>query len=164
MPLLDGYEATKQIKSKIQATLSRKNHKVEPVIIALTASAFEEDQAAIQAVGCDDFVSKPYQIAEIFEKMTTHLGVSYIYETELDQQLVTEPKEQTPETLRPLLAAMPADWLSNFRQNVELLDLKSTQELISQLDPHHQTLAEALSKLLDNYHFDILDGLLEKET
>ncbi len=164
MPLLDGYEATKQIKSKIRSMSSNEvkgpESIIEPIIIALTATAFKQEQATIRAIACDDFVSKPYQITEIFEKMATHLGVSYIYETELDQQ---KSEEQNSETLRPLLAAMPAKWLSNFLQAVEEIDLELAQELITQLDPNHQTLADALSKLVDDYHFDILHDLLEKK-
>ena len=49
------------------------------VIIALTASAFEESRSVILAVGCDDFVRKPFREKAIFEKMAQHLGVQYVY-------------------------------------------------------------------------------------
>ena len=56
-------------KSKIQP----------PVIIALTASAFEEDRNKILAAGCDDIVNKPFRKEVIFEKMAQYLGVRYLY-------------------------------------------------------------------------------------
>ena len=49
MPVMDGYEATRQIK-KI---------KPEIPIIAQTAYAFVEEKERILAVGCDDYISKP---------------------------------------------------------------------------------------------------------
>ena len=72
MAVMDGYEATRRIKAKSQ------NQKT--VVIALTASAFEEQQEEIFAAGCDDLVRKPFQEEVIFEKMSQYLGVKYIYE------------------------------------------------------------------------------------
>ncbi len=72
MPEMDGFEATRRIKSSEQGQ--------QTVIIALTASAFEEDRARILAAGCDDFVRKPFRDSDIFEHMAKHLGVQYQYE------------------------------------------------------------------------------------
>lgn len=49
MPVMDGFEATKVIKSK---------HPSLPVI-ALTANVFDIDRQNAEAAGCDDFVAKP---------------------------------------------------------------------------------------------------------
>jgi CheY-like chemotaxis protein len=73
MPIVDGFEATRQIKSISSDPVS------SPVIIALTGSAFEQDRQVALAIGCDDFVRKPLQVAVIFDKMAEHLGVQYCY-------------------------------------------------------------------------------------
>ena len=72
MPVMNGYEATRHIKAstKGQAT----------VIIALTASAFEEERTVVLSAGCDDFVRKPFREAEVFDKMADYLGVRYTYD------------------------------------------------------------------------------------
>ncbi|GLB51061.1 hypothetical protein NBRC110019_01000 [Neptunitalea chrysea] len=59
MPLLNGIEATKQIKAT-------QKYKDTPIpIIAVTASAFEEDRKLAFTEGLDDFLTKPV----IFEKL-----------------------------------------------------------------------------------------------
>ncbi len=72
MPVMDGYEATRQIKEHL--------HGKATTIIALTASAFEEEQEVVLAAGCDDFMGKPFQETLLWEKLAQHLGVRYRYE------------------------------------------------------------------------------------
>jgi two-component system sensor histidine kinase/response regulator len=71
MPVMDGYEATKRIKSTLQGQAT--------VIIALTASAFEEDRHLVLSAGCNDFLRKPFREEVLWEKMAHHLGVRYLY-------------------------------------------------------------------------------------
>ena len=61
MPVMDGFEAARQIKE----TDSGK----ETPVVALTVHAFEEERQNILKAGCDDFVRKPYQESNIFEEM-----------------------------------------------------------------------------------------------
>ncbi|HEY9840530.1 MAG TPA: ATP-binding protein, partial [Candidatus Obscuribacterales bacterium] len=58
MPVMNGYEATRRIKAMPGAC---------PVIVAVTASSFEEERKAILATGCDDFIRKPVSEAEVCE-------------------------------------------------------------------------------------------------
>jgi len=50
------------------------------VIIAQTATTFEEEREEILRAGCDDFLSKPFKESELFELMGKHLGIRFIYE------------------------------------------------------------------------------------
>ncbi len=49
MPIMDGLEATRQIKEKLP----------DMPILALTANAFDSDRQKALEAGCDDFMSKP---------------------------------------------------------------------------------------------------------
>jgi GAF domain-containing protein/CheY-like chemotaxis protein len=75
MPILNGYDTTMEIRKREQA----KNQGLITKIIALTASAFDTEQAQILAVGCDDFIPKPFREEVIYEKISEHLGVNYLY-------------------------------------------------------------------------------------
>ncbi len=61
MPELDGLEATRRI---------RKNDLLnQPTIVAMTASAFEEDRINCMAAGMNDYVSKPIRTEELIEAL-----------------------------------------------------------------------------------------------
>ncbi|WP_090227330.1 PAS domain-containing hybrid sensor histidine kinase/response regulator [Lutibacter maritimus] len=55
MPVMDGYEATKQIR--------KFNKKVQ--IIAQTAFALEGDMEKVMAVGCNNYITKPIKVSEL---------------------------------------------------------------------------------------------------
>ncbi|WP_407427768.1 two-component regulator propeller domain-containing protein [Arcticibacter sp.] len=59
MPGLDGLATTMKIRSRDEI--------VQPVIIALTASAMKEDKDACMVAGMDDHISKPINIPELVE-------------------------------------------------------------------------------------------------
>jgi PAS domain S-box-containing protein len=60
MPVLDGYEATRQIRAGQVPNLDRR-----VPIIALTAYAMESDRQKCLAAGMDEFVSKPIRYEEL---------------------------------------------------------------------------------------------------
>ncbi|MCA1993367.1 MAG: response regulator [Coleofasciculus sp. S288] len=150
MPVMDGYEATKQIKShpKGQAT----------VIIALTANAFEEQRTAILAAGCNDFVSKPFQEDVLFSKMAEHLGVRYIYQEE--EQLTSLLLGERIEDLKSeLLAVMPTEWLAQLHWAAEACLDEEILVLIEQIPEQHVNLKVALTDLVNNFRLDIIFDL-----
>jgi signal transduction histidine kinase/DNA-binding response OmpR family regulator len=72
---LDGLEVTRRIRAE-----ERRSGKTHVPILALSASALEQERSEILAAGCDDFVAKPFREATIFAKLHEFLGVSYVYE------------------------------------------------------------------------------------
>jgi len=61
LPVLDGWEATRQIKAAPEA-------RAIPVI-ALTAHAMDGDQEQALAAGCDDYDTKPIEFQRLLGKI-----------------------------------------------------------------------------------------------
>jgi signal transduction histidine kinase/AmiR/NasT family two-component response regulator len=68
MPVLDGYEATRQLREREQSRNRR------TPVIALTASAFQEDRERCKEAGMDHFVSKPFSSDELTNQCATVLS------------------------------------------------------------------------------------------
>lgn len=64
MPEMDGYECVKEIRTFNQ----------EIPIIAVTAYAFSYDFQHTMEVGCNDYISKPYNPRELLHKVKTFVG------------------------------------------------------------------------------------------
>ncbi|MGY0041101.1 response regulator [Pedobacter sp. NJ-S-72] len=67
MPKMDGYTASRAIRN-----LAGKRFKEVP-IIALTASVLAEINRKVLKSGMNDFVSKPYNPAELYSKIAQYL-------------------------------------------------------------------------------------------
>jgi PAS domain S-box-containing protein len=65
MPVLDGYEATKQIRQ-----WESENNRSPIPIVALTAAAFDHDRHHCTSSGMTDYLSKPISITELREVLT----------------------------------------------------------------------------------------------
>lgn len=76
MPEMDGITATRLIREKLKA--EKTPEKV--VIIAVSAGVFPELKKRILSNGMDDFIAKPFKIAEVFKKIEHHMGISLLRE------------------------------------------------------------------------------------
>lgn len=148
MPIMDGYEATKQIKAttKGQAT----------AVIALTASALEEQKAIVLSAGCDGFIRKPFQQAEIFAAMQEHIGVRYIYADSEASSLQTESNSQPvcSESLVEQLQALSTHFINELHTSLQNVDLDSLSDLIKEIKNTNAELASVLKKQIDNFEYE----------
>lgn len=155
MPIMDGYESTKEIRSREQSDRST-------VIIALTASAFQSKRAKTIKAGCDDYLTKPFQENELLTKIQKHLGVKYLYQEDSETKrkqspsLSSESFSLTPESLK----VMQLDWLQAFKQASTELDEAKLERLIQQIPTEHSYLSEPLQDLVTNLQFETIIKLI----
>jgi len=156
MPVMDGYEATRQIKARAEAIDQ------PPIIVALTASAFEEDRQAILEAGCDDLVRKPIREHKIFEILHKHLGIRFIYaeEPEASPEMAGIPDESILTFDR--LQALPEEWLTALQDAAEKNNPQDTNMVIGKIKELDEPLAEVLAGLVKEYRFDSLLALFEE--
>ncbi|OKH40568.1 hybrid sensor histidine kinase/response regulator [[Phormidium ambiguum] IAM M-71] len=177
MPVMDGLQATKYIRN-----LEKQRRKVgnfieisdrqfsttdsffcvpRTIIIALTASAFEEKKEEFLIIGCDDFVRKPFYEKVIFEKIAEYLGVVYIYEDLPPINNVFYRKRYSvnhkPDSFfLPLLAKVSQNWVLQLHQAANELNEELICQLIDKLPPESRELADALRDLLNDFRLDII--------
>ena len=146
MPAVDGYQATRRIRTLPGGEAVK--------IVALTASAFEEQRPRILGAGCDDVVHKPFRIERLFDIMAEQLGVRYRYR---------EREERAPpaEADGVALADLPRELREGLREAARSL---SDEEFAAALVPVRERdpeLAEGLDRLAREFRFDRILGLLE---
>ncbi len=150
MPVMDGFEATRRIKSAESGQ--------NTVIIAVTASAFDEERATIEAIGSDDFLRRPYRLAQVYEMLEKHLEVKFLYDD--DQKTTTS--EETVRLDPEALAALPEETLTELSAAVRRLDVDIIEKLITQIKEQDEALGIALDVLTGDFKYDQILEAIQK--
>ena len=153
MPVLDGYAATRQIRAQAARGESPTPGVFPtPIIIALTASVFEEERAQTMAEGCDDFVRKPFQQAEICAVLEKHLGLRFVYaETENENREVSASLSDF---------SISSEWSAEMQEAAIQGDIEWMMTLVEQIRMQAPPLAEQLRAWIDKFeHRKILEFL-----
>ena len=152
MPVMDGYEATRRIKSttKGQAT----------VIVALTASALEDDRAVILSEGCDGLIRKPFREAELFETLAKQLGVRFVYQDQPPvapalSETATQDAGDVP-ALAAAVAALPPSLIDDLRRATVQADLGLIASIVESIRGYDEELGGLLSTLAHKFDHDAI--------
>jgi len=148
MPVMDGYEATRQIKSTTRGQGT--------AVIALTASSFEENRALVLSTGCDDFIRKPFRESEIFEMMARHIGLVYVYEA-VPATTVSEFSHDVPGDVEGL----PPELLTDLIEALELSDIERVNTAIAGIHAYNPSLAGSLAQLAGDFKYDKILALIQ---
>jgi PAS domain S-box-containing protein len=153
MPVMDGFEATRRIKANPRGR--------ETVIVALTASAMDDDREAASQSGADDFLSKPCHEDELLKKIGDHLNVEYEYEEKSradEEGLQVDGGALSAESL----GLLPLELLNKLRNATLGGDKKGLDHSILEISESVDVrIAQVLQGLANNYDYDALTRLLD---
>ncbi|MEJ2454041.1 MAG: ATP-binding protein [Candidatus Thiodiazotropha sp.] len=153
MPVMDGVAAARHIR-RLEG-----GNKVK--IVAVTASAFKEQEPALLATGMDDFVRKPYLPSEIYDCLAKQLGVEYTYSNKV--AVVKARKE--PFQQRKLAQITP-QLRNDLKRAVESLDSKEIFAVIKKIGMVDAVLGDSLSHMAEEFDYprilDAIKGVVEE--
>jgi CheY-like chemotaxis protein len=144
MPVMDGREAIRRIRALAGGA--------DPKIIAVTASAMDENRQELMKIGADDFISKPFRDVELFQKIHAHVGVEYVY---AEEPAATDPDEAAELTAESL-AGWPQDVIDPMRKAVISADLDLLLAKIHQAEARHPRVAQGLRRLAEAFQYQRL--------
>jgi PAS domain S-box-containing protein len=144
MPVMDGHEAIRRIRAAAGGK--------ELKIIAVTASAMDENRQALLGIGADDFIGKPFREVELFEKIHAHLGIEYLYAEEPAAAAPEEATEVTPESL----AGLPQDLIHLMREAVISADLDQLLATIQEAEARGSGGVQGLRRLAEQFEYQKL--------
>ena len=144
MPEMNGFIATEKIRN-LEACKAT-------IIVALTAHALENQQDEILQSGFDDFMRKPFNEYEIFNMLSKHLGVKYIYNDAIAIESDTIDKLRIDKIDEKLL--------NELKEAVLLLDNDSVLKVIKKIEKNSLEISIFLKKLAKNYNYESILNLI----
>lgn len=151
MPIMDGLEATRHIRSLPDGDTVK--------IVAVTASAFKEQQEEMLAAGMDDFVAKPYRMGEIYDCLARQLDLKYMFRETAEE---TSPRdERAPQCVSA--ASLPAALRENLHQALERLDCEQITRLLDEVRKTEPALGAALAKLARQFDYTSMLRLIDSD-
>ncbi|MEH2289092.1 ATP-binding protein [Nostoc sp.] len=127
------------------------------IIIALTASAFEEERQKILSIGCDDFIRKPFKQEVLLEKLSKHLGLKYTNQVETTNTVVADQATQIFVSVAELLghlSQMSPEWLQQIHYAAASCSDELILELLKQIPSDNAQVFQVLRDLANNYQFE----------
>lgn len=149
MPVMDGYEATRRIRKLPEGLYTP--------IVALTASAFQEEGPKILEAGCNAFIHKPYREFDIFNAMSQHMNVVFLRE---ETQKQTEQQEQAVRLDTKALQSVPNGLKRTLYKALTELDMQQIEETVQVIAADSPEIAQAVRRMVDGYEYDRLDAML----
>jgi len=155
MPVMDGYQTMEVIKQE-----KGLNH---IPIIAITASAFKEDEQRITDM-CDGYLRKPVSLKDLFRQLMRFLPHSVIPGDELAAASVSTQKAEIKKLIKEDIATLPEEFQRQFTSALKGGDFKLCHEIIGQLNPQYDMVAASLTKMVENFRFEEILNLIEQKS
>lgn len=164
LPKVSGLEVIQTIKASPQGK--------DTVIVALTASAFEEQKQRIMDAGCNDFLHKPFKIDDLLTKMVVHLGIRFQGADEPSSSLGSVPHSSASTSFHAkefhakeigaqAINRMPPEWQTQLHQAAASGNDQMALDLINKIPTEHSEAVTSLHAMINDFQFDKLMALTE---
>jgi PAS domain S-box-containing protein len=151
MPVVDGHEAIRRMRAL--------SHGKKATIIAVTASAFEENRRNVIDSGGDDFLCKPFREEELFEKIGRLTGAEFIYADEALNSI--GPDGNRPLVRERVEQVLPAELRSRLREAVVRADFDQMLAVLAEAGPEAAAVTDGLRRKIEQFDYQSLLSLLE---
>ncbi|HMG15111.1 MAG TPA: ATP-binding protein, partial [Saprospiraceae bacterium] len=132
MPILDGYETTRMIRSEFN------EDKSNIPIIALTASVVRSDLLKCKESGMNDYVPKPFIISQLISAIATNTGKEIKY--------IVNKKNEDEKLINKYPILTDLSYLEKFCEGDKVRMKKYIDLFISAVPSFNEKLKEAISK------------------
>jgi FixJ family two-component response regulator len=116
----------------------------------------EEQRSQVLSAGYDDFVRKPYKEEDIYDALTRHLGVKFLYE----DSIASSPAKQNSKfrLTQETLSVLPDELLEQLSAAASQADAEQTLDIIGKIDSDLVDITRDLEELVSEFKFQtILD-------
>ena len=161
MPVMDGYEATREIR-KLEEHRDAQSLIQKVPIIALTANVFEEEEPRILDAGCDAVLHKPISTDELFETIRTYLNLEYLYaeDTFLPENGHSAGKHVI--LTQDALAALPGMLVEKLEQTIRKGNRKTIVPVVEEIRQRDPDLADTLAYLAYNFKYQTIWDMIQQ--
>jgi PAS domain S-box-containing protein len=141
MPGMNGDEATRIIR--------RTYPDDPPVIIGITASAFEDAKQLFLDTGITAYIAKPFRLHELYDTLTRHAGV--VFESVSCEESASRSKSHAP-----ALDKMPAEWIGALDEALARNNITRLRKLADEARKLDPDLAEWMQEKASQYDLEEL--------
>ena len=113
-------------------------------IVAVTVSALKEQREEMPDAELDDFLRKPYRFHELFDCLSKHLRVRYVYRRQSD------PTVKAIALTAEMLSVLPDGIRSDLEDALRSLEKQRIKSIVENNVSYNEKLCEALIKPIKN--------------
>ncbi|HND40044.1 MAG TPA: AAA family ATPase, partial [Accumulibacter sp.] len=150
MPEMDGLEATRQIRALDGGRAVK--------IVAVTASVFADEDAAMLAAGIDDVLHKPVQSSAIFDCLARMLGVSYSYK----ESTASSGTAAVVASNKASLADLPEDLRRELIDALLVLDTARIDALVARAAEADPAAGQFLRDRTVDFEYELIEEALRR--
>jgi hypothetical protein len=124
-------------------------------IVASSASVFNFNRQQSRESGCNDFLPKPVQTAELLDLLQDYLQLTWIYQE--PETSVTADASMVEAIAPPAAELIP---LYQAAKAGYVLEIEAEVKRLEQLDPEYAAFLSQISELAGNYEIEAIVALI----